>query len=74
MCEEILTHACLLTFYHFPTNDLDYTEMKVTQQEMADALVPIHVRDYCAHILIPLNQYVYHIITHKINFPAFPPA
>jgi hypothetical protein len=30
--------------------------MKVTQQEMADALLPIHVRDYCAHILIPLNK------------------
>jgi NADH dehydrogenase (ubiquinone) 1 beta subcomplex subunit 7 len=30
--------------------------MKVTQQQMADQLVPIHVRDYCAHVLIPLNK------------------
>ena len=31
-------------------------KMKVTQQEMADARVPINARDYCAHILIPLNE------------------
>ena len=31
-------------------------KMKVTQQEMADNLVPMHVRDYCAHVLIPLNK------------------
>jgi NADH dehydrogenase (ubiquinone) 1 beta subcomplex subunit 7 len=30
--------------------------MKVTPQEMADNRVPLHVRDYCAHILIPLNK------------------
>jgi len=27
-----------------------------TPQEMADNNVPMHVRDYCAHILIPLNK------------------
>jgi len=30
--------------------------MKVSQQDMMDHKVPIHVRDYCAHILIPLNE------------------
>mgnify|MGYP005991396195 CR=1 FL=1 len=30
--------------------------MQVTPQQMADNLVPMHVRDYCAHILIPLNK------------------
>ena len=29
-------------------------EMKVTQEEMADAKVPLHLRDYCAHLYIPL--------------------
>jgi len=27
-----------------------------TQQEMMDNLVPLHVRDNCANILIPLNK------------------
>ncbi len=30
--------------------------MKVTQKEMMDAQLPHHVRDYCAHDLIPLNK------------------
>jgi NADH dehydrogenase (ubiquinone) 1 beta subcomplex subunit 7 len=30
--------------------------MKVTQKEMMDAQLPLHVRDYCAHVLIPLNK------------------
>lgn len=29
-------------------------EMKVTQEEMAEAKVPLHLRDYCAHLFIPL--------------------
>ena len=29
--------------------------MKATQKEMMDAQLPLHVRDYCAHVLIPLN-------------------
>jgi len=32
-------------------------EMKeATMQEMMDNLVPIHVRDSCANVLIPLNK------------------
>ena len=27
-----------------------------TKQEMADNLVPLHVRDSCANYLIPLNK------------------
>lgn len=30
--------------------------MKVTAQEMHDARLDIAFRDYCAHLLIPLNQ------------------
>ncbi|KJE94962.1 NADH-ubiquinone oxidoreductase B18 subunit [Capsaspora owczarzaki ATCC 30864] len=30
--------------------------MRVTAKEMADAQLPIHARDYCAHLLIPLNE------------------
>ena len=30
-------------------------EMKVTHEEMKAARVPLLFRDYCAHILIPLN-------------------
>ena len=30
--------------------------MKVTHEEMKAAKVPLVFRDYCAHILIPLNQ------------------
>ncbi|KAJ1642291.1 hypothetical protein LPJ64_005856 [Coemansia asiatica] len=31
-------------------------EMKVTAQEMAEARLPLRYRDYCAHLLIPLNK------------------
>lgn len=31
-------------------------EMKVTHEEMKAARVPLLFRDYCAHILIPLND------------------
>lgn len=31
-------------------------EMKVTRQQMKDARLPLNFRDYCAHILIPLNE------------------
>jgi len=37
-------------------SDLDPPEMKVTREQMRDARVPLHFRDYCAHILIPLND------------------
>lgn len=30
--------------------------MKATQQEMADAKIPLKARDYCAHLLIPLMK------------------
>ena len=31
-------------------------EMKVTHAEMREARLPIAMRDYCAHLLIPLNK------------------
>jgi len=31
-------------------------EMKVSQEEMIKEKVPLAYRDYCAHLLIPLNQ------------------
>merc|ERR1719393_483269 len=31
-------------------------EMKVTREEMKAARLPLEWRDYCAHILIPLNK------------------
>ena len=31
-------------------------EMKVTHEEMKAARVPLLFRDYCAHLLIPLNE------------------
>ena len=30
--------------------------MKVTWEEMSEARVPLEFRDYCAHLLIPLNK------------------
>jgi NADH dehydrogenase (ubiquinone) 1 beta subcomplex subunit 7 len=30
--------------------------MKVTQQELNDARIPLAYRDFCAHLLIPLNK------------------
>ena len=30
--------------------------MKVTHEQMVAARVPVEYRDYCAHILIPLNE------------------
>ena len=30
--------------------------MKVTQEELAEARVPIPLRDYCAHLFIPLAK------------------
>jgi NADH dehydrogenase (ubiquinone) 1 beta subcomplex subunit 7 len=31
-------------------------EMKVTHKQMKDARLPLEYRDYCAHLLIPLNE------------------
>lgn len=30
--------------------------MQVTQEEMAEAKVPLAMRDYCAHLFIPLMK------------------
>ena len=35
---------------------MEAPKMKATQQELSDNLVPMHVRDYCSHVLIPLNK------------------
>lgn len=44
-------------------------EMKeATMQEMMDNLVPIHVRDSCANVLIPLNKWVFIYICIQIYF------
>ena len=47
---ELLPHACA---HH---ELIWLIEMHVTRQQMADNHVPLHARDYCAHILIPLNN------------------
>ena len=31
-------------------------EMQVSQEEMAEAKVPLALRDYCAHLFIPLAK------------------
>lgn len=31
-------------------------KMKATQKEMQDAKIPVAWRDFCAHLLIPLNK------------------
>lgn len=31
-------------------------EMQVSQEEMAEAKVPLSLRDYCAHLFIPLAK------------------
>ncbi|KAJ2747326.1 hypothetical protein H4S06_005148 [Coemansia sp. BCRC 34490] len=31
-------------------------EMKITALEMAEARLPLRYRDYCAHMLVPLNK------------------
>ena len=36
--------------------------MKVSWQTMKENHVPLHLRDFCAHDLIPLNEYIYHLI------------
>lgn len=33
-------------------------EMVATKEDMEAYRIPVHARDYCAHILIPLNVYV----------------
>ncbi|PVV04416.1 hypothetical protein BB560_001090 [Smittium megazygosporum] len=40
------------------SKDPDFQEpvMIATQQEMAEARIPLAYRDYCAHLLIPLNR------------------
>ncbi len=43
-------------FSSFTNFILLHLEPQVTQQEMADAKVPINLRDYCAHLFIPLMK------------------
>ncbi|RKP34537.1 NADH-ubiquinone oxidoreductase B18 subunit-domain-containing protein [Dimargaris cristalligena] len=31
-------------------------EMKMTQRQLAEYRIPLEVRDYCAHLLVPLNR------------------
>ncbi|KAJ2143958.1 hypothetical protein EV180_002166, partial [Coemansia sp. RSA 518] len=31
-------------------------EMKISAEEMASARIPLRYRDYCAHMLVPLNK------------------
>lgn len=31
-------------------------EMKISKKELADAKVPLHLRDYCAHLAVPLLE------------------
>jgi NADH dehydrogenase (ubiquinone) 1 beta subcomplex subunit 7 len=33
-----------------------YLEMKITKEELAKAKVPLHLRDYCAHLVVPLLE------------------
>ena len=35
---------------------MDPPTLKATPQDMADNLLPMHARDYCADVLIPLNK------------------
>lgn len=35
---------------------LDPPQMKITQEELAAAKVPLGWRDFCAHLLVPLNE------------------
>ena len=41
------------------SDEHDEQKMRVSHQQMSDSRVPLHVRDYCAHVLIPLNKYVW---------------
>lgn len=34
----------------------DPPPMQATQEEMRDAKLPLEYRDFCAHLLIPLNK------------------
>ncbi len=38
------------------SSSVEKREMKVTGEEMKAARLDIAFRDYCAHLLIPLNQ------------------
>ena len=41
---------------------LFWLEMIATKEDMDAYRVPIHCRDYCAHVLIPLNMYVFVVL------------
>jgi hypothetical protein len=54
--EQAHNHRPKETFVHRAEKNM--TEGKASMQDMMDNQVPIHVRDDCAGVLIPLNQYV----------------
>ena len=41
---------------HVNTNFMSNLEMKLTRKQMAELQIPIACRDFCAHILVPLNE------------------
>ena len=45
-----------LTLILKKTITMSEREMKVTQEQMAEARIDLAYRDYCAHLLIPLNR------------------
>ena len=45
-----------LSLYALSLPPSRFAEMKVTHEQMKAARVPLNFRDYCAHILIPLND------------------
>lgn len=49
MQKKPLVEVSVLTF-------LFATEMKASQQDMNKSRIPLEYRDYCAHLLIPLNK------------------
>ena len=42
-------------------------EMKVTQAQMAEARLDLAYRDYCAHLLIPLNRCRRRTVSHSVD-------
>ncbi len=43
-------------FKYLPATSVCTVEMQVTEEEMAEARVPLNLRDYCAHLYIPLMK------------------
>ena len=45
--QSLITILFLFTFVE---------EMKISKKELANAKVPLHLRDYCAHLMVPLLE------------------